>query len=59
MEFYFTEQLAAIPEFAHLGALFKSSSPVDLTEPETEYNIKCVKHTFNGYIVFQVCKIYI
>jgi coatomer protein complex subunit gamma len=50
----YAEQLGAIPEFAHLGPLFKSSSSVELTETETEYNIKCVKHTFTNYIVFQV-----
>lgn len=50
----FAEQLAAIPEFAHLGPLFKSSSPVELTEADTEYNVKCIKHTFSHYIVFQV-----
>lgn len=50
----YSEQLAAIPEFAHLGVLFKSSSPIELTEPETEYSVKCVKHTFTHYIVFQV-----
>jgi len=49
----YSEQLSAIPEFAHLGPLFKSSSPIELTEPETEYSIKCVKHTFTNYIVFQ------
>lgn len=54
----YSEQLSAIPEFAHLGPLFKSSSPIELTEPETEYSIKCVKHTFTNYIVFQVNKCY-
>lgn len=54
----YSEQLSAIPEFAHLGPLFKSSSPLELTEPETEYSIKCVKHTFTNYIVFQVNKCY-
>jgi len=49
----FSEQLSAIPEFAHLGPLFKSSNPVELTEADTEYNVKCIKHTFSHYIVFQ------
>ena len=52
----YSEQLSAIPEFAHLGPLFKSSNPIELTEPETEYSIKCVKHTFTNYMVFQVKK---
>ncbi|XP_071960744.1 coatomer subunit gamma-2-like [Antedon mediterranea] len=47
-------QLAAIPEFADLGPLFKSSStPAELTESETEYVVNCIKHTFAEYIVFQ------
>lgn len=49
----YQEKLSSVPEFAHLGPLFKSSQPVDLTEPDTEYNIKCIKHTFGHYIVFQ------
>ena len=50
-----TEQLSAIPEFAHLGPLFKSSASTDLTKAETEYSIKCIKqHIYSGYIVFQV-----
>ncbi|XP_045165335.1 coatomer subunit gamma-2-like [Mercenaria mercenaria] len=50
----YAEQLAAIPEFANLGPLFKSSSlPVELTESETEYVVRCVKHTYSRYIVFQ------
>ena len=52
---YISEQLAAIPEFASLGPLFKSSSkPLELTESETEYVVHCVKHVFANHIVFQV-----
>uniref|UniRef100_A0A8C3VB18 COPI coat complex subunit gamma 1 n=1 Tax=Catharus ustulatus TaxID=91951 RepID=A0A8C3VB18_CATUS len=51
----FQEQLAAIPEFRELGPLFKSSSePVALTELETEYVVRCTKHTFVNHMVFQV-----
>jgi len=50
----YAEQLAAVPELTALGPLFKSSSlPVELTESETEYMVRCVKHTFSQYIVFQ------
>ncbi len=49
----YAEQLAAIPEFASLGTLFKSSKPVELTESETEYMVRCIKHTFAEHIVFQ------
>ena len=48
-------QLAAIPQFARLGPLFKSSEkPVELTETETEYVVRCVKHVFPKHVVFQV-----
>ncbi|XP_052780157.1 coatomer subunit gamma-2-like [Mya arenaria] len=50
----YAEQLAAIPDFANLGPLFKSSSlPVELTESETEYVVRCVKHAYSRYMVFQ------
>ncbi|KAL4226660.1 Coatomer subunit gamma-1 [Mactra antiquata] len=50
----YAEQLSAIPEFANLGPLFKSSSiPVELTESETEYVVRCIKHTYSRYMVFQ------
>ena len=53
--FFVLEQLAAIPDFAVLGPLFKSSStPLQLTESETEYVVNCIKHTFKDHIVFQV-----
>jgi coatomer protein complex subunit gamma len=42
------------PQLAHLGAPFKSSAkPVELTEPETEYVVNCIKHTFPNHILFQ------
>nr|XP_026266692.1 coatomer subunit gamma-1 [Urocitellus parryii] len=50
----FQEQLAAVPEFQGLGPLFKSSpEPVALTESETEYVVRCTKHTFTQHMVFQ------
>lgn len=45
--------LQSIPEFGHIGGLFKSSKPLQLTELETEYVINCVKHTFPKHIVLQ------
>ena len=49
------EQLSAISEFSGLGPLFKSSEkPVELTESETEYVVRCVKHTFLEHMIFQV-----
>ena len=53
----YNEKLSSIPEFAHLGTIFKSASPVDLTESEVEYVVRCVKHVFGHYIVFQVKKL--
>lgn len=49
----FSEQLSTVPEFQGLGPLFKSSEPVQLTEAETEYVVRCIKHTFAGHMVFQ------
>ncbi|XP_030062260.1 coatomer subunit gamma-1 [Microcaecilia unicolor] len=50
----FQEQLASVPEFKDLGPLFKSSvEPVALTESETEYVVRCTKHTFVNHMVFQ------
>uniref|UniRef100_A0A8C8DRM1 Coatomer subunit gamma n=1 Tax=Oryzias sinensis TaxID=183150 RepID=A0A8C8DRM1_9TELE len=49
----YQEQLASIPEFQSLGPLFKSSDPVQLTEAETEYVVRCIKHTFARHMVFQ------
>uniref|UniRef100_A0A8C2QAR1 Coatomer subunit gamma n=1 Tax=Cyprinus carpio TaxID=7962 RepID=A0A8C2QAR1_CYPCA len=49
----YQEQLAAIPEFKGLGPLFKSSEPVQLTEAETEYVVRCIKHTFTNHMIFQ------
>ncbi|XP_022972494.1 coatomer subunit gamma [Cucurbita maxima] len=45
--------LSSIPEFADFGKLFKSSTPVELTEAETEYAVNVVKHIFNSHVVFQ------
>ncbi|XP_024367632.1 coatomer subunit gamma-2 [Physcomitrium patens] len=45
--------LNSIPQFAGFGKLFKSSTPVELTEAETEYAVNVVKHVYPGHIVFQ------
>ncbi|EHA8590933.1 coatomer subunit gamma-2 [Cocos nucifera] len=45
--------LLSIPKFAGFGKLFKSSEPVELTEPETEYAVNVVKHIYDGHVVFQ------
>ncbi|XP_059653824.1 coatomer subunit gamma-2-like [Cornus florida] len=45
--------LSSIPEFSNFGKVFKSSAPVELTEPETEYSVNVVKHIFDKQVVFQ------
>jgi len=45
--------LSSIPEFSGFGRLFKSSTPVELTEAETEYAVNVVKHIYGGHVVFQ------
>lgn len=37
------------------GKLFCSSEPSMLTELETEYVVRCIKHIFNHHLVLQVC----
>mmetsp|Transcript_8044 Transcript_8044/g.13313 ORF Transcript_8044/g.13313 Transcript_8044/m.13313 type:complete len:951 (-) Transcript_8044:149-3001(-) len=43
----------AIPELAALGRTFRSASPVQLTENETEYVVQCTKHIFPNHVVLQ------
>ncbi|XP_054713331.1 coatomer subunit gamma-2-like isoform X2 [Uloborus diversus] len=51
----FAEQISSVPELAalNLGPLFKSSLPIELTESETEFVVRCIKHTFSNHIVLQ------
>ena len=48
-----TAALYAIPELAELGRGFRSWTPVQLTESETEYVVTCVKHVFDNHVVLQ------
>jgi coatomer protein complex subunit gamma len=43
----------AIPELAALGRTFRTATPVQLTESETEYVVQCVKHIFPNHVVLQ------
>ncbi len=45
--------LYEIPEFASLGSVFRSSHSVDLTESETEYFVRCIKHIYTNHVVIQ------
>ncbi|PRP84210.1 hypothetical protein PROFUN_08410 [Planoprotostelium fungivorum] len=49
----FAKTLSAIPQFAKLGTLQKSSKPFELTESETEYVVSCIKHCFATHFVLQ------
>jgi coatomer subunit gamma len=49
----YAEQLMRIPELKEYGTLLKSSSPVELTESETEYVVSAVKHIFKEHIVLE------
>ena len=45
--------LYKIPEFAHLGRAFRSTSEIALTESEMEYVVSCSKHIFESHIILQ------
>lgn len=50
------EKLSQVPQLSGLirdSVLFKSSPVYELTESETEYNVKCIKHVLSDYIILQ------
>jgi len=52
----YTEKLLQIPHLAIIirdTPLLKSSPVFELTESETEYNVKCIKHTFPECLILQ------
>lgn len=49
----YMEKLSAIPGIQQLGPLFRSSETVELTEMETEYVVRCVKHVYSKHLVLQ------
>ncbi|CAH1278633.1 unnamed protein product [Diabrotica balteata] len=49
----FAEKLSNVPGIQQLGPLFKTSDVVELTESETEYFVRCIKHCFKHHIVLQ------
>lgn len=52
----FMEKLLQIPHLANIirdSPLLKSSPVSELTESETEYNVKCIKHTFAEFLILQ------
>ncbi|KAI5714682.1 coatomer subunit gamma [Diaphorina citri] len=55
VESYYEKLSAALPEIANLpGTLFKSAAPVMLTESETEYVVRCIKHSFQSHLILQL-----
>ncbi|XP_049883727.1 coatomer subunit gamma-like [Pectinophora gossypiella] len=53
LEELYSEQLAKIPGIERLGPLFKTTQPVDLTEAETEYRVRLLKHVYGRHVVLQ------
>ncbi|XP_018336880.1 coatomer subunit gamma [Agrilus planipennis] len=49
----YTERLSTLPGIQTLGPLFKSSEIIELTESETEYVVRCVKHCYTKHMVLQ------
>lgn len=49
----YAEQLRAVPELASFGPVFKTCTPVQLTEEETEYNVIAVHHVLPDHDIFQ------
>lgn len=49
----YAEKLNAIPGIASCGALFKTCETVELTESETEYTVKCIKHIYANHLILQ------
>ena len=47
------EALMQIPELQAHGQLLSSSSPIELTESETEYVVTAIKHIYQEHIVIQ------
>ena len=49
----FAQELMQIPEMKEFGTVLKSSPVVELTEAETEYVVKVIKHIFKEHVVLQ------
>lgn len=49
----YAQELMAIPEMKEFGSVLKSSPIIELTEAETEYVVKVIKHIFKEHIVLQ------
>jgi coatomer subunit gamma len=49
----YAQDLQKIPELAEYGGVLKSSPVIELTESETEYVVKAIKHVFKEHVVLQ------
>lgn len=47
-------RLSQLPGIQVLGPIHRTTTPIQLTESETEYTVQCIKHIFANHIVFQV-----
>ncbi|KAA0203341.1 hypothetical protein HAZT_HAZT008451 [Hyalella azteca] len=48
-----TSAVPALQQEKRSVSMHDNSAPVELTESETEYVVRCVKHTFLGHIILQ------
>ncbi|XP_026322630.1 coatomer subunit gamma [Hyposmocoma kahamanoa] len=53
LEEIYSEQLTKIPGIERLGPLFKTTQPIDLTEAETEYRVRLLKHIYARHVILQ------
>lgn len=53
LEEIYSEQLSKIPGIERLGPLFKTTPPIDLTEAETEYRVRLLKHIYARHVILQ------
>ncbi|CAH0555229.1 unnamed protein product [Brassicogethes aeneus] len=49
----YAEKISELPEILDMGSLFKTSEVVELTESETEYFVRCIKHCYAKHMVLQ------
>ncbi|XP_050358445.1 coatomer subunit gamma-2-like [Nymphalis io] len=53
LEEIYSEQLAQVPGIEKLGSIFKTNMPIELTEAETEYRVRLLKHVYVRHVVLQ------
>lgn len=53
IEELYAEQLSKIPGIERIGPVFKTTLPIDLTEAETEYRVRLLKHVYARHVILQ------